>query len=116
MNVNLTTGARFLAWTVLSAIVVLTYVPPAWRVVTGASHAAEHFAVFLLAGGFFALGYRRKLAAVGILAVVFTALIELLQHFVPGRHARASDFAVNALAACTGIAAVWLFYRAKRHR
>ena len=116
MNFDLTTGARFAAWTVLSAIVMLTYVPPAWRVVTGAPHGAEHFAIFMLAGGFFALGYRRNLAALGILAIVFTGLLELLQLFVPGRHALPSDFAVNALGACIGIAAVWLFDRAKRHR
>ena len=115
MSIDLSTGARFVAWTLLSAIVVLTYVPPGLRVVTGASHAAEHFAIFLLAGGFFAFGYRRNLAALGILAIVFTGLLELLQLFVPGRHARPSDFAINALGACIGITAAWLFQRAKRH-
>mgnify|MGYP001396355744 CR=1 FL=1 len=115
MNMDLNTGARFLAWTLLSTIVALTYVPPAWRVVTGASHGAEHFMIFLLAGGFFALGYRRNPAALGILAIALSGLLELLQLIVPGRHARPSDFAINAFAACLGIAAVWLSGRIRRY-
>ena len=34
---------------------------------------------------------------------VFAGSVELLQVFVPGRHARLSDFAVDALGGCIGI-------------
>jgi VanZ family protein len=104
--------ARLLGWAVLCVVVALTCVPPAWRLVTGASHAAEHFAIFFLAGGFFALGYRRNPIVIGGLAVAVVGALELIQLFAPGRHARAIDFVVNVLGACGGIAAAWLFRRA----
>jgi VanZ family protein len=111
---NLEIFARLAGWAVLCAIVALTSVPPAWRLVTGASHFAEHFAIFFLAGGFFALGYRRNPVVIGIFAVAVVGILEVIQLFVPGRHARAIDFVVNALGVCVGIAAVWLFRRMMR--
>jgi len=34
-----------------------------------------------------------------------TGVIEILQFWAPGRHARLMDFVVDALAACVGLAA-----------
>ena len=45
----------------------------------------------------------RYSTAIGL--VLFAGAIELAQLFVPGRHARLSDFVVDALAACIGLAA-----------
>jgi VanZ family protein len=36
--------------------------------------------------------------------VVLIGLLELLQLWMPGRHARLEDFVVDALAACAGMA------------
>jgi len=36
--------------------------------------------------------------------VIFAGAVELAQTGVPGRHARLSDFIVDALAACVGVA------------
>jgi VanZ like protein len=113
-HMNFEQLVRLLSWVVLGAIVMLTVVPPAWRPVTGASQMAEHLAAFFLLGGFFALGYRRNLLAVALFVVAGVGLLELCQLFVPGRHARVSDFAFNAIGACAAIAAVWLV--AKRSR
>ena len=111
---NIETVARLVAWIVLCAILALTYVPPAWRLVTGASQFTEHFAIFFLVGGCFALGYRRNPLVIASLAVGAIGILELIQLVVPGRHARVSDFVVNALGACGGIAVVWLFRRVRR--
>ena len=46
-----------------------------------------------------------RLLAAG-LTVVFTGVLELLQLFVPGRHARLEDFLVDALATLGGFAIV----------
>src|SRR5437868_1639979 len=97
---NIETVARLVGWVVLCVIVVLSYVPPTLRLVTVASQFTEHFAIFFLAGGCFALGYRRNAVVIGSLAVAAVGIIELLQLVVPGRHARVSDFIVNALGAC----------------
>ena len=108
---NLELLVRLLSWIALCAIVMLTLVPPSWRPVTGASQAAEHLAAFFLLGGFFAFGYRRNLLAIGALVVAVIGILELCQLFVPGRHARASDFILNAVGACAGIAIAWLWAR-----
>jgi VanZ family protein len=111
---NMYVVARLLGWALLCAIVALTCVPPTWRFVTGASHTAEHFAIFFLAGAFIAGGYRRNPMVIGGLAVAVIGALELIQLFAPGRHARVIDFVVNALGACGGIAAAWLFVRARQ--
>jgi len=110
-HMNVETIARLLGWAALCVIIALTCVPPAWRPVIGTSHTAEHFAIFFLAGGIFAVGYQRNLIVIGGLAVAVIGALEWIQLFVPGRHARAIDFVVNALGACGGIAAAWLFLR-----
>ena len=50
----------------------------------------------------------------GIGAVAFCAAIEVAQLMVPGRHARVSDFVVDATAACIGILAGSLLARMTR--
>jgi len=49
----------------------------------------------------------RYFTAIGL--ALFAGAIEVAELLVPGRHARLSDFVVNALAACIGLAAshVW---------
>jgi VanZ family protein len=91
------------AWAALSAIVVLTVVPPNFRPTTDAPHDVEHAAAFFITGVLFGLAYagRERILSVG--AVAFCAMIEVLQLYVPGRHARWIDFAVDALAAVFGI-------------
>ena len=44
---------------------------------------------------------RERILSIG--AVVFCAMIEILQLYVPGRHARWIDFAVDALATVFGV-------------
>jgi VanZ family protein len=50
-----------------------------------------------------------------IVAVAACAGIELAQLMVPGRHARVSDFIVDAAAACIGILAGALAVRMKHN-
>ena len=72
-----------------------------------APHALEHFVIFAATGFAFGLGYgSRYLIPIGL--VVFAGAIELAQLLVPGRHARLSDFVVDALAACIGFLASYV--------
>jgi VanZ family protein len=93
----------WVAWAALSAIVVLTILPPNLRPTTDAPHDVEHAAAFMIAGVLFGLAYtgRERILSVG--AVVFCAIIEILQLYVPGRQARWIDFAVDAVATVVGI-------------
>jgi VanZ family protein len=94
---------RVAAWFLLLAIVVLSVVPPDYRPVTSAPHDVEHLVIFFLTGLAFGLGYasRRFLQIIGLAA--FSAGIELLQLYIPGRHARLSDFLVNAVSVALGV-------------
>jgi VanZ family protein len=104
------------AWSAALAIVVLTAVPPDFRPTTDAPHDVEHAAAFLILGLLFGVAYvgRERTLIVGL--VVFCAMIEILQLYVPGRHARWIDFSVDAVAAVIGVFAGAFGNRALRKR
>jgi VanZ family protein len=104
---------RLIAWALLATAIVLTVVPAQFRPVTGAPSPVEHFAMFFLIGSAFALGYSRNDYPLCVAAIGFAGLLELLQRLVPGRHARLSDFVIDALAAVIGIALSGLIDRKK---
>jgi VanZ family protein len=94
---------RISAWLLATAVVVLSLVPPWLRPETDVPHDLEHFAIFAATGLAFGLGYSRRHLVVAVALVVFTGAIEMAQIVVPGRHARLSDFLVDALAVCIGL-------------
>lgn len=109
--------ARAAAWLVMAVIAVLSLVPATARPVTAAPHAVEHAGVFLLDGLAFAVAYAGHERWLSIGAVAFCSGVELAQLMAPGRHARVSDFVVDAIAACAGIFAGTVLMRlAGRHR
>ena len=107
---------RGLAWTLLTIIVVLSLVPPEARPVTGMMHIVEHAAIFLLTGAVFALAYEDQVGFLFISALIFSGVLELIQSYVPGRHARLSDALVDAVTACIGVAAAWVALRLPRFK
>jgi VanZ family protein len=107
---------RAAACLLAAAIAALSLVPPVLRPTTAAGHGVEHLAIFLAAGLAFGLGYnfRHSYQAVGFVA--FAGAVELAQFWVPGRHARMSDFIVDATSACVGIGVAWLIRSRKATR
>jgi VanZ family protein len=99
------TCIRIAAWLLAAAIVVLSLVPPSMRPETAAPHDLEHFAIFAATGMAFGLGYTRQFFGVAAALVIFTGAVELAQIVVPGRHARVSDFVVDAVAVLIGLVA-----------
>ena len=103
---------RVSAWTLLAIITALSVVPAAFRPVTAMPHTIEHAAIFLIAGAVFALAYQIRLIFFLAAAMTFAGCLEVLQIFVPGRHARLTDALVDAISACVGIlmasAMLWL--------
>jgi VanZ family protein len=95
--------ARIAAWSLAAAIVILSLVPRALRPETSAPHGLEHFIIFAAAGFAFGLGYERRHDLLAILLVIFSSSIEIAQLFVPGRHARLSDFIIDSVAAFIGL-------------
>ena len=96
--------ARIAAWFLTVAIIVLSVVPPRLRPETDVPHSLEHFSIFLATGVAFGVGYSRSPNLVTVMLVIFAGAIEIAQIVVPSRHARLSDFIVDALAACIGAA------------
>ena len=93
-----------LAWACLAAIGILSLVEPKLRPVTILPHALEHAAIFVLAGFTVGLGYPNHVLRNMIALTMFAGAVELAQLYAPGRHARWIDFAVDAAAACIGVA------------
>jgi VanZ family protein len=99
------------SWLALLVIVALSLVAPSLRPVTFLPQALEHAAIFGLAGIAAGLGYPSRTALTLTALVTFSAAVEVAQLFVPGRHARLRDFAVDAGAALIGVALAGLAAR-----
>jgi VanZ family protein len=95
-------AVRSAGWFLAVVLTVLSVVPPHLRAETGAPHHLEHFAIFFATGITFGFGHSRRPVTVALALVTFAAAIEIAQKFVPGRHARWSDFLVDAAALCAG--------------
>ena len=95
---------RIIAWLLTAAVTFATLGPARFRPHSDLGQDGEHALAFVLVGLAFGLAYtRHRLLTAGI-AVVLIGVLELLQLWMPGRHARLEDFVVDALAACAGIA------------
>jgi VanZ family protein len=94
---------RAVAWLLLSVIVVLTLVPPGLRPTTFIPHKMEHAGIFLTVGISFGTAYLGREWLLSIGAILFCAAVELVQLYVPARHARLSDFVVDAIAGLIGV-------------
>jgi VanZ family protein len=95
--------ARIAAWVLIATIIILSLVPPGMRPETGTPHILEHFIIYAATGFAFGLGFNRRHDLLAFLLVIFSGAIEIAQLFVPGRHARLSDFTIDAVVACIGL-------------
>ncbi|MGQ0680822.1 VanZ family protein [Bradyrhizobium sp.] len=96
---------RLLAWGLAAAVTFVTLGPPGYRPHFHLGQNGEHALAFVMVGLAFGLAYRTNRIPIAILAVAMSGAIEIMQFWAPGRHARLSDFVVDALAACAGLAA-----------
>ncbi len=109
---------RLLAWLLAAAVTFATLGPPRFRPHSDFGQDGEHALAFVLLGLAFGLAYARNRLLTAMISVVMIGLIEILQIWAPGRHARLEDFVVDALAACAGLAVAagldWLVQRSRR--
>jgi VanZ family protein len=97
---------RLFAWLLAAAVTFATLGPPRLRPHSDLSQDGEHALAFILVGLAFGLAYTRHRLLTAVIAVVMIGLLEILQFWAPGRHARLEDFVVDALTACAGLAVV----------
>ena len=95
---------RLFAWSLAAAVAFATLGPPGYRPHSDLGQDGEHALAFVLLGLAFGLAYTANRWLTAVIAVGLTGLLELLQLWMPGRHARLEDFVVDALAACVGLA------------
>jgi len=95
--------SRASAWTLLMTIAVLSLVPAQYRPVTSLPHWVEHFSIFLIAGLALGVSYPQRCLFKFAAVFAFTAAVELGQLLIPGRHARLSDFLVDAVGIAVGL-------------
>lgn len=97
---------RLTAWGLAAAISFAMLGPASQRPQLNVGQNVEHALAFVLLGLAFGLAHTRNrwLTAAGVIG--FTGLIEVMQLLAPGRHARLSDFVVDALAAALGLLVV----------
>src|SRR3978361_2296282 len=95
---------RLFAWGPAAGVAFATLGPPGLRPHSNLGQDGEHALAFVLLGVAFGLAYTSNRWLTAILAVSLTGALELLQLWMPGRHARLEDFVVDALAACVGLA------------
>lgn len=100
----MTTILRVFAWLLAAAVTFATLGPPGARPHSELGQNGEHALAFVLIGLAFGAAYSRRRLLGSAIAVVMIGVLEMLQLWVPGRHARLGDFVVDALAACIGLA------------
>ena|SRR5436305_1334617 len=109
---------RIFAWLLAAAVTFATLGPPRFRPHSDLGQDGEHALAFVVIGLAFGLAYSRHRRLTSAIAVALIAGIEILQLWAPGRHARLEDFAVDAVAACIGIAIAagldWAIQRSRR--
>ena len=109
---------RLLAWALAAAVAFATLGPPSLRPHSELGQDGEHALAFILVGLAFGLAYGRNRLLTTAVAVVLIGALEIMQLWAPGRHARFEDFAVDALAACVGLAMAaaldWTIRRTRR--
>ena len=109
---------KCLAWLLAAAVTFATLGPPRFRPHSDLGQNGEHALAFVLVGLAFGLAYTRNRLLTAAIAVAGIGILEILQLWMPGRHARLADFVVDAAAACAGLAvaagADWIMQRTRR--
>ncbi|WP_035664907.1 VanZ family protein [Bradyrhizobium sp. Ec3.3] len=99
-----TTFLRLGAWLLAAAVTFVTLGPQDVRPHPVIGQQGDHALAFLLVGIAFGLAYPQRRWTASVVAVALIGLLEMMQLWVPGRHARFEDFVVDALSACVGFA------------
>jgi VanZ family protein len=100
----MTSLLRLLAWLLAVAVTFATLGPPQFRPHSDLGQDGEHALAFVLIGLAFGFAYKQHRLLTAVIAVAGIGIIEILQIWAPGRHARFEDFAVDAVTACVGLA------------
>jgi VanZ family protein len=95
-------------------VIALSVAPASVRPVTGLGQTIEHALCFFALGAVVAYALSLSLLQSMTAGIAFASIVELAQIPVPSRHARVSDFVIDAVAICTGIVITRLLMSLRR--
>ena len=102
-------AGRVAAWTCIAVIAVLSLAPSETMVRTGAGGHVEHAVAYAATTFLAAAAYGRWRVVAGLL--VYAGVLELLQHFSPGRTSSLVDYLFSAMGVMIGLAVLGLVAR-----
>jgi glycopeptide antibiotics resistance protein len=110
---------RFLAWSSLAIVAIVTLAPIGFRPESAFSPKIERFSAFAAIGLVFALAYPRRLWLAVVIALGSALLLEALQLLEPSRHGRVFDAIVKVAGGAIGLSLgqlllLMLRFRARR--
>jgi VanZ family protein len=85
------------AWILAAAVAFATLGPATYRPHSDLGQDGEHALAFVLVGLAFGLAYGRNRLVTTAVSMLLIGVLEILQLWMPGRHARLEDFVVDAL-------------------
>jgi VanZ family protein len=106
---------RAMAWLYAAILAYLTLGSPTARPETAMPHHLEHLAAFGVWGLLFSIAYRSRRSLVLLAGLGFVTILEALQIWAPGRHARWIDLAMNASGFCIGVGVGLVVSRSGSH-
>jgi hypothetical protein len=112
-NINI---VRFLAWSSLILIGIITLAPIGFRPESGFSPSIERFSAFAALGLAFALAYPRHFWLAVFVALGSALLLEVLQWMEPSRHGRVFDAMVKVAGGAVGLMLGQLVVRLRPRR
>src|SRR5262245_32099464 len=98
----MTTLLRPIAWLLAALVTFATLGTPSYRPHSDLGQIGEHGLAFILNGLAFGFAHPEQRLRTATVAVVMTGVLEIVQIWMPGRHARLQDFVVDVIAACIG--------------
>lgn len=110
---TLKAAGRLAAWTCVAVIAVLSLTPSAAMVRTSAGGHIEHAVAYAGTSFLVAAAYGRWGRVVAGL-LVYAGVLEMLQHFSPGRTPSVIDYLFSAIGVVIGVAALGLLARVLR--
>ena len=95
---------RLSAAVLIAAVVFATLGPLRHRPHSPLGQDGEHALAFVLVGLAVGLAFPQRRLFVAAVSVILIGLLEIMQLWAPGHHARLEDFLVDAATACIGLA------------
>ena len=102
---------RCAPWVAVGLLALVTLVPAQERPQSGLSSGLEHIAAYAVTAAAFSVVSTTRRWKILLVLVLYAAILEFLQRYAPGRHARFGDFLMSSAGVVVGVSGAWFFNR-----